>query len=356
MKALVLLSGGVDSSVALSLAKERYTEVVACYVKIWLQNEFVSLGECPWEEDLRYVHSVCEKEGVLLEVVSLQEEYWEVVVEYVIREVKAGRTPNPDVYCNAFIKFDMLFDKVSFSYDVVVTGHYAMVEEDAGNGVRLMAAKDVEKDQTYFLGFLKQQQIQKVYFPLGLLLKSQVRRLAQERGLVTFDRKDSQGICFLGKIKYRDFIRYHLGEKEGILIDVDTCEQVGVHRGHWFYTVGQRQGLGMSGGPWYVVTKQAEPNVVFVSRVVGRGNMSEFRVCECNWLREGNRDGVEGMESLTVKVRHGVQRHSCHLEADKSNGLGVFRVILQEEASGIAGGQFAVFYKGKECLGAGIIS
>ncbi len=200
MKIAVLLSGGVDSSVALRLVKQAgHRDIAAFYLKIWLEDELAYLGNCPWEEDLKYTRAVCEQAGVPLNVVSLQTEYQERVVSAAVEELRAGRTPSPDIWCNQRIKFGLFCEKIDPGFDKIVSGHYAQVEE---RGVLrlLKRSPDPVKDQTYFLCALNQKQLGRLWFPIGHLRKDGVRRLAREYDLPNRDRKDSQGICFLGKI------------------------------------------------------------------------------------------------------------------------------------------------------------
>src|SRR3990167_853179 len=264
MKIAVLVSGGVGSSVALRLLKEKGYDLTAFYIKIWLEDELAFLGNCPWQEDLYFVEKVCAQANVPLEVISLQKEYWKKVVQYTISEVKSGRTPNPDILCNSRIKFGAFLEKIGDSYDKVATGHYGIIEE-VNDIFNLKMSPDLVKDQTYFLSHLTQDQLSKVMFPIGHLKKHEVRDLAQKFDLPNKDRKDSQGICFLGKLKFKEFVKYHLGTKKGDILEFETGKNCGVHDGFWFYTIGQRQGLGLSGGPWYVVKKDSEKNIIYVS-------------------------------------------------------------------------------------------
>ena len=250
MKVAVLVSGGVDSSVALQLLKSQGYDVTAFYLKIWLEDELSYLGDCPWENDLSFVKQVCEQLDVPLEVVSLQKEYKDEVVAYTIAEVKAGRTPNPDILCNQRIKFGLFLDKIDPSFEKIASGHYAQVCVKDGI-VELLQSPDPIKDQTYFLSHLSQQQLKRVMFPIGHMQKSELRALAHEFNLPNKDRKDSQGICFLGKFKFSDFIRHHLGMQTGKMIESETGTVMGNHDGFWFYTIGQRQGLGLR--RWSVV-------------------------------------------------------------------------------------------------------
>ena len=348
MKVAVLVSGGVDSSVALNLLKAQGYDVTAFYIKIWLEDELAYLGDCPWQEDLDYAKKVCDKLSVPLEVVSLQKEYWDNVVNYTIAEVKAGRTPNPDLMCNQYIKFGTFLDKIDSSFDKVASGHYAQIVEE--NGIfKLLRNPDSVKDQTYFLARLSQEQLSRVLFPLGAYTKPEVRDLATQFDLPTKDRKDSQGICFLGKLKFKDFVKHHLGEQEGDMVEVETGSVLGKHQGFWFYTLGQRQGLGLAGGPWYVVSKDAKQNIVYISKnyFSEDKHRDTFAVENFNWF-----NGLPKSGALQVKLRHGEKLYNCKLVIDKP---GYGNVHLEERDQGIAPGQFAVFYKDKECLGSSVI-
>lgn len=352
MKIAVLVSGGVDSSVALKLLVDQGYEVTAFYLKIWLEDELSYLGECPWEVDLHYVSSVCKQLGVPLEIISLQKEYWQYVVRYVIAEVSSGRTPSPDLLCNQFIKFGCFYEQVGSSFDYIATGHYAQIDAVQGAS-RLKLATDLVKDQTYFLSRLSEQQLKRALFPIGHLYKHEVRSLAQSHHLETAQRKDSQGICFLGKINFNDFIRSHTGVKKGPLIEFETGICMGEHEGFWFYTIGQRKGIGLSGGPWYVIAKNPTENSVFISRMYHAPDKlrNKFFVSECLWIC------FQPPQHLVckIKVRHGVSMYQGELtftDAERTKGF----VILNERDQGLAPGQFAVFYDNDVCLGSGIIT
>ncbi len=352
MNIAVLVSGGVDSSVALRLLQDQGHQVTAFYLKIWLEDELAYLGDCPWEQDLAYVRAVCEQAGVPLEVVSLQDAYWSRVVSYTIAEIKAGRTPNPDIMCNKRVKFGAFFEAINnhpLTFDKVATGHYARVQEK--NGLfTLHAAPDLIKDQTYFLSGLSQEQLSLLTFPLGNLSKPEVRELAQQYDLPNKDRKDSQGICFLGKIKFSDFVRHHVGDALGDLVEYETGKVWGKHDGFWYYTIGQRQGIGLSHGPWYVVAKDTQKNIVFISREYysEEKERNSFEIHDINWL-SGKPTSLENIE---VKLRHGAARHACFVEFSDNNSA---LITLRDRDQGIASGQFAVFYDGDQCLGGGVI-
>ena len=349
----VLVSGGVDSSVALALLKEQGYEVTAFYLKIWLEDELAYLGECPWQEDLSFVENVCAQLDVPLEVVNLQKEYFDRVVRYAIAEVKAGRTPNPDVFCNVFIKFGLFIDYIDKTYPdmfaKIASGHYAQLTEK--NGIKhLKKAPDAIKDQTYFLSHLKDHQLNRLMFPIGHLAKLEVRALAQKYNLANKDRKDSQGICFLGKLKFNDFLKHYLGEKIGDKIEYETGLKLGEHRGFWYHTIGQRQGSGLSGGPWYVAAKDPAQNIVYFSKSYYDADKkrNELIVTDLNWYA----GHMPEEQHLSVKLRHGPNEHACTITSHNETSI---TVTLAENDQGIAPGQIAAFYVDDICLGAGII-
>ncbi|NRA68425.1 MAG: tRNA 2-thiouridine(34) synthase MnmA [Pseudobacteriovorax sp.] len=350
MKIAALVSGGVDSAVALRILKDNpENSIKAYYLKIWLEDEFQFLGDCPWEEDLKYARAICEQADVPLEVISLQSAYWDRVVSHSVAELKAGRTPSPDILCNQQVKFGAFCDYIDPSYKIA-TGHYAHVEKH-GDQVSLYKGLDPIKDQTYFLSRLSQEQLNRVIFPVGKLPKAEVRRLAKAYELANFDRPDSQGICFLGKIKYPDFVRQHLGDCPGQIINADDNQVVGEHKGFWFHTIGQRKGLGLSGGPWFVVGKDCDQNIIYVSRNKFSDELpkDQFEVRSLHWL--GRKP--EAIESLSVKIRHGESVIPCQLEILHDQKAKIF---LESPDPGIAAGQYAVIYCGNECLGSGVIS
>lgn len=348
MKIAVLVSGGVDSSVALRLLKEDGHELTAFYLKIWLQDEFSFLGDCPWEEDLSYVREVCNQAEVPFEVLNLQTEYWDSVVSYTINEIKEGRTPNPDIFCNSLIKFGQFYDKIENSFEKVATGHYALVEQMQDKFI-LKQAPDPVKDQTYFLAYLTQKQLSRALFPLGHLNKKQVRALAQRFDLPNKERKDSQGICFLGQIKFNEFVKHHLGEIKGEIVEYETNKKLGEHNGYYFYTIGQRSGLGLSGGPWYVVKKDIAKNMIYISREnLSHRSRNEFYAGKFNWIK----DELPAEGNYKLKIRHGARFYNCNFSFVE-NGKALIKIDIPDQ--GIAPGQFAVIYDNDECLGGGVI-
>ncbi len=278
----MLLSGGVDSSTALvrflRTNPHLKNAVEAIYLKIWLEDEFDSLFDCPWQEDLSFVRKTCARFGVPLREVNLQREYHQHVIAHTLDELRKGATPSPDLRCNSEIKFGLIMDHFVES-DKVLTGHYAAIRTHATtqsecilntrdratqSQVGLYCSVDSTKDQTYFLSRLTARQLERIEFPLADMTKTQVRAFAAMHDLPSAKRKDSQGICFLGNVPYRQFIAYHLGKKRGKIVSVNDGAVLGYHDGYWFYTIGQRTGLGLGGGPWYVSEKNVEENTIYV--------------------------------------------------------------------------------------------
>ena len=348
MKIAVLTSGGVDSSVALRLLKDAGYSVTAFYLKIWLEDELAFLGECPWEEDLKFARAVAEGAGVPLKIVPFQKEYWERVVAYTVDEVRKGRTPNPDMLCNARIKFGAFYDFIGNEYEKIATGHYAQVEERDGK-TWLKRSPDPVKDQTYFLSQLSEAQVNRALFPIGSFEKDEVRKLAEKYKLPNAARKDSQGICFLGKIPFDKFLEHHLGIKLGKLVELETGKVLGEHNGFFYFTVGQRKGIRLAGGPWYVVSKNPETNEVFISHGDTHTEAARdgFTVADINWIAE-----IPTKKELLVKVRHGAKLYPATVELMERKRA---TVVLTGKDQGIAAGQFAVFYDGEYCLGGGVI-
>lgn len=355
----VLLSGGVDSSFALHLLKRAGHNVQAFYLQIWFQEDFRNYWDsCPWEEDLSYCQQVCKDAGVELHVVPLTDEYWDRVVAHSIAEIKAGRTPNPDILCNSRVKFGAFYEYLAshqdHKFDRIASGHYARIirGDDPDEPVRLALAPDAVKDQTYFLAHLTQAQLSRVMFPLGSLNKVEVRALAKAAGLPNQARQDSQGICFLGKVKFSEFVEQHLGVWPGCIIEEETGEVLGYHQGFWFHTVGQRRGIPLNGGPWYVTQKDVHTNTVYVSRnYYSLDKERNLFTCEnVNWITKP----PDVASHVLCKVRHGPVLYNCDVcftNADRS----AVAVRLECNDQGLASGQYAVLYQDGICLGSGVI-
>ncbi len=354
MKIGILLSGGVDSSVALSLLQEANSdehELCAYYLKVWLEDDF-QIGNCPWEEDIRFVEAICRARNVPFEVIALQREYRERVVDYVLTELREGRTPSPDIFCNQRIKFGAFLARLEDEVDRIASGHYArtrVCHEADCNKVELLKGRDPVKDQTYFLSHMSSEQLERVLFPIGDLEKREVRERAIQLDLPTAQRPDSQGICFLGKIRFTDFVKYHLGEKPGPIVEIETGRKLGEHRGYWFHTIGQRRGLGLGEGPWFVVGKGVESNTVFVTHKdqLWDHARSEFEIGRLHWINEV----PERDREYSFKLRHSPETRPGTLEIEGERA----RVILDEPDPGVSPGQFAIVYDGEVCLGGGMI-
>ena len=370
LKVAVLLSGGVDSSLALRLLLAAGHECTAFYLQIWFQEDFRNTWDsCPWEEDLGFARAVCDSLHVPLEVVPLTQAYWDKVVSHSVKEIREGRTPNPDMLCNSRVKFGAFYEyldqKHEVKFDRVASGHYARVVREphpsasSHPSVRLAMTPDAIKDQTYFLAHLSPRQLSKTMFPLGPLTKPEVRQLASLADLANKERKDSQGICFLGKVKFSEFVKEHLGEWQGLIVEHETGKVLGMHQGYWFYTVGQRSGMKLGGGPWYVVKKDRDLNIVYASRSyrdeVGaegapRRRRDTFETEQINWVSDLRMRVDEPSSPVLVKVRHGPHLYACR-EIELRGELQGTRVVLEGEDQGLASGQYAVFYQDGFCLG-----
>jgi len=337
MNVAALVSGGVDSSVVVHLLKEQGITPDIFYIRIGMEDEEGYIS-CPAEEDIEITQWIARRYGCRFEEVDLHREYWDRVVSYTIDSVRRGLTPNPDVMCNRLIKFGAFDDLRGHAYDRLATGHYARTEPLEGRTF-LTTALDPVKDQTDFLSQLEYRQIERLMFPIGGLMKADVRAIAAQAALPSATRKDSQGICFLGKINYNDFIKRYLGEREGDIVELETGRVLGKHRGYWFHTIGQRKGLYLGGGPWFVVRKDIEDNVLYVSQgydpeaQYGRSiPLAGFR-----WLSGLNPGG----EDIMFKIRHTPEFHPGRLTV---NADGSALIESADRIQGIAAGQYATVY------------
>ena len=351
MEIATLISGGVDSSVVVHLLKEAGYNPTLFYIKIGPEEE--EGMNCTSEEDIEMATLVARKYGCPLEIVDLHHEYWDNVVAYTIDKVRKGLTPNPDVMCNKLIKFGCFEQRYGKGFDKTATGHYATTTEIDGK-TWLSTAKDPVKDQTDFLAQIDYLQVSKLMFPIGGMMKNDVRAIAERAGLASAKRKDSQGICFLGKINYNDFIRKYLGEKEGKIIELETGKTIGTHKGYWFHTIGQRKGLGLSGGPWFVISKNLEENIIYVSRGydVETQYGNEFTMQDFHFITDNPWKDKEEI-NITFKIRHTPEFvHGKLIHTDKG-----YKIISEERLQGIAPGQFGVIYDADHrlCIGSGEI-
>lgn len=337
------MSGGVDSSVAAMLLVEQGYKVVGVYMKNWSKD--LPGMKCPWAEDLADAKRVAVKLGIPFEVWDFEEAYREKVVEYMLSEFRKGNTPNPDVMCNQEIKFKLFFEKVmERGADFIATGHYARVEGD-----RLMRAVDENKDQTYFLYRVSEEALSRTIFPIGGMKKPEVKKLAEERGLHNAYKKESMGVCFVGEVGMKDFLKEYIDLQPGEIREIESEKVLGYHEGAVFYTIGQRHGLYLSGNkgevndgmPYYVVKKDIPNNIVYVSKNLNDENL---------WVDElGLRDVVaKGLKS-NVLVR---LRHRALLIPATFDGV---KLKFKDKIKRPAAGQSAVIYSGDICLGGGII-
>lgn len=353
MEIAALVSGGVDSSVVVHQLKEMGYNPVIFYIQIGMEDEDGYI-DCPSEEDIEIVSFIAKKYGCRFEKVSLHEEYWDSVVKYTIDSVKRGLTPNPDMMCNKLIKFGTFEQKWGHEFDKIATGHYATTTEKDGL-TWLSTAKDHVKDQTYFLAQVDYMQVSKLMFPIGNLLKSEVRQIAVDNKLPSAQRKDSQGICFLGKVNYNNFIERYLGKKEGLIVELETGNIIGKHQGFWFHTIGQRKGLGLSGGPWFVIKKDVNRNIVYVSKGYDTKHQygNTVNLQGFSFITKDIWGDFEGEKEITFKIRHTPE--FTHGRISKIGDL--YRISSDSPIQGIAAGQFGVVYdaESKICLGSGMI-
>lgn len=351
---VVGMSGGVDSSVAALLLKEQGYRVVGLYMLNWEEND--ENGCCTAEADYADVRRVCGLLDIPFYTVNFAKEYSERVFSYFLKEYAAGRTPNPDVLCNREIKFGpFLKEALALGADYIATGHYCKISHE--NGVHyLQKAVDQNKDQTYFLNQLSQKQLEKVLFPLADLPKSEVRKIALERGLATAQKKDSTGICFIGERNFRQFLSGYLPAKKGDILDL-SGKKVGEHFGLMYYTLGQRRGLDLGGikgedesGRWFVVKKDLEKNILYVSH----GDESPLYSYGCevsgmNWIPAPRK---ETKFRCTAKFRYRQPEQGVEVEVMENGNL---YIRFDEKQRAVTEGQYAVLYDGENCLGGGVI-
>ncbi len=394
-KVVVGLSGGVDSSVAALLLKNQGYEVIGLFMKNWHDDSVTISRECPWLDDSNDALIVAEKLGIPFQVVDLSVEYKERIVDYMFREYERGRTPNPDVLCNREIKFD-LFLKLALDLgaDYVATGHYCrrdVLVPDSGDPVyRLLAGKDPNKDQSYFLCQLSQEQLSRALFPIGDLQKSEVREIARAHGLITAEKRDSQGLCFIGKVRLPEFLQQQLSPREGAIIEIPASvpkfqkgnesfsskeaelsvhsrpvqlepadgKVVGTHQGAHYFTIGQRKGLDVGGTPepLFVIQTDVRENIIYTGQ--GKTHPGLFRKAlyvaegEVHWLRTDLALEQGGEMRVRARIRYRQELQDALL-LKTADGL---YVEFDEPQSAITSGQFVAWYQGDELLGSGVIA
>ena len=353
MKIAVAISGGVDSSVAALLLKSAGHDVFGLFMKNWEEDDD---ERCAAAADLEFAENTCARLNIPLHTVNFSAEYWERVFQVFLREYRSGKTPNPDVLCNREIKFKRFMEHArTLKADKIATGHYAGIRH-RGSEWYLLKAEDATKDQSYFLHLLEQKTLARLLFPLAGMTKQQVRGTARRKGLAAHDRKDSTGICFIGERHFRSFLSSYLDSRPGDILD-ETGKAVGRHCGAWFYTIGQRTGLGIggvrgeAGKPWYVAGKDIESNRLTV--VQGNDHPALFSTSvvaeKVHWINHR----VSDTSSLTAKIRYRQPDQCCRLS---EMGTDLVRVDFERPQRAAVAGQSIVFYRGQTCLGGGIIA
>jgi len=347
---VVGLSGGVDSAVAALVLMQQGHDVTGLFMKNWEEDD--TSTHCTAEDDLKEVRAVCDVLDIPLHTVNFSAEYWDRVFQYFIDEHKAGRTPNPDVLCNKEIKFKaFLAHALTLGADKIATGHYARVLDHSGR-LELLKGIDSGKDQSYFLYTLGQAELAKSLFPIGHLPKTEVREMARKAGLPNFDRKDSTGICFIGERDFRDFMKRYLPAQPGEIRSL-AGEIKGRHEGALYYTLGQRQGLGIGGEglPWYVVDKDVDKNILYVGQ--GENHPALFSAgliaSQLHWIA-GSSPGIP--HHCTAKVRYRQTDQPCQIQTVAS---GQAQIVFDSPQRAVTPGQSIVFYDGDVCLGGGVI-
>lgn len=351
-KVVIGMSGGVDSSVAaIELLKQGY-EVIGLFMRNWdsladgeLNGPTTSSGICPQEEDYNDAKKVCDKLGIPLYRKDFVKEYYDYVFKYFLDELEKGRTPNPDIMCNKYIKFDMFVKEAEkLGADYIATGHYARIKDG-----KLLRAVDNNKDQTYFLSQVTKEQLKNVLFPIGDMIKPDVRKVAEEYGLITADKKDSTGICFIGERNLTNFLKNYLPNQPGDVVNIDTNEVIGKHIGLMYYTIGQRRGLNIGGTDerMFVVGKDLKKNILYIC--IGEDN--DYLVSDSCIVDEINYLGDEKITKCTAKFRYRQEDIPVELEWLDNEVL----VNYPQGVKRVTPGQACVFYNGEECLGGGII-
>ena len=351
-KVVVGISGGVDSAVTAFLLKQEGYDVIGLFMRNWdssinndIKGHKTNGNICPQEEDYNDALSVCNTLGIKLHRIDFIKEYWDNVFTYFIEELKKGRTPNPDVMCNKYIKFDVFIKEAKkLGADFIATGHYAKVEDS-----HLYKAKDINKDQTYFLSYLKNYQLENVLFPLGNYCKEEIRNIARENNLVVANKKDSTGICFIGERNFKEFLTNYLPNIEGNIVDVNTNEVVGKHIGLMYYTIGQRKGLNLGGYkfPYYTVGKKIDDNILYVSNHIDE----ELLISNSCLLEDVNLINDDKCEDVCIKTRYRASDVKANIKYLDSN----MAIVTYESIKAVTPGQICVIYKGDLCIGAGTI-
>lgn len=347
-KVFVGMSGGVDSSVTAAILIEQGYDVTGVYMKNWSQD--LPGFDCPWKEDYQDAKRVAVQLGIPFKMYDFETQYREKVVEYMLDEYKAGRTPNPDIMCNQEVKFKLFLNAaLEDGADFIATGHYARIEK-SGNDAKLLAGLDKNKDQSYFLYRVTNEALQKSLMPIGDFEKPQIREMAKKLGLATAEKKDSQGICFVGKVGIKEFLQQFVTTEPGDIVDQHGVV-IGEHDGALFYTIGQRHGLNVGGGlPYYVIGKDMEANTVRVTTDLQDPNLwsQSLRLTGLHWINDAPTPG----KSYQVRTRYRAELVDV---ADLSFADDMMTLKLGEEVRAVTPGQSAVLYEGDRVVGGGIV-
>ena len=353
-KVMVGLSGGVDSAVAAALLVEQGHEVVGGYMKNWMNEEGIP-GDCPWEQDIEDAHAVAKKLGIELRVIDLIDSYKEKIVEYLVNGYEEGLTPNPDVWCNREMKFGVFLDyAMSQGFEAVGTGHYARRRVLSDGRIAVLRGADPNKDQSYFLSLMTAFQVQHARFPTGEMLKPEVRQVAKKFDLPVAEKKDSQGICFLGQVKMSDFLAHYLPDKPGDIIDLDG-RLMGRHRGLHFYTVGQRKGHGVAsprdGMAYVVVGKKAERNQLVIGWDREDSEGLYARECVVGSVTSINEE-IASLKRVEAQPRYRAKAESARVEKLDETKV---RIVFEKSQRALVAGQICAFYDGGRLLGGGVV-
>jgi len=351
IKVFVAMSGGVDSSVSALLLQKQGYDLVGCYIKGWYPPSII----CNWKEDRRDAMRVCAKLGITFITVDAEKEYKKEVVDYMVREYKEGRTPNPDIMCNKNIKFGVFLNKaLDMGADYIATGHYVKkLSASGGKTCELAVAKDLNKDQSYFLWTLTQEQLKYCLFPLGEMLKTEVRKIAKENDLATAEKEESQGVCFIGEFNMENFLKKYIKQKKG-KIKTNKGEIIGEHNGLAFYTIGQRHGFGYAGGkggPYYVTEKDFKKNELIVAEKFDEREFAktEVDIMGVNWI-----DVIvpKTNRNYLARIRYRQPLEKCKISKVSKKSA---KIVFDNPQRAVTPGQSLVVYDGKKMLGGGII-
>ncbi len=350
IKVIVALSGGVDSAVATSILIDQGYQVEGIFMKNWSDNDFAINSDCPWEQDQKDAESVCNILKIPFRSLNFEKQYREKVVKYFFDEYKKGRTPNPDIICNKEIKFNLFLEKAyELGADFIATGHYARIIYQ-NETFSLLKGIDNNKDQSYFLHRLNQYQLSKSLFPIGSLTKPQVREIAKTKGLPIAQKKDSQGICFIGKIDVGKFLRNSISKNPGSIVDIDSQKIVGTHEGVAFYTIGQREGIGIGGvkKPYFVVDKDPSQNILYIAQ--GKDNPALYKnIVSFEDLHFISKKTPQKRQ-LYASIRYRHKQEIGEIDINKN------KFIFKNPQRAVTPGQSIVFYDEEQCLGGAVIT